>query len=111
MPSSVPPLYDQVRDGSRRVRARERAVAWLGRPPYAAAAGIGALLGVGSAIVDFLERALPSLMPLPPFTARQMLGAMPVRVVTGATLAIGAAALLRFTRWAYFRARFGARAT
>ena len=111
MPLSVPPLYDQVRDGSARIRARERALAWLGRPPYATAAAIGALLGVGSAIVDFLERTLPSLMPLPPFSARQMLEAMPMSAVAGATLAICAAALLRFTRWAYFRARFGVRAT
>jgi hypothetical protein len=111
MPSSVPPLYDQVREGSARVRARERAVAWLGRPPYAITAGVGALFGVSSALVAIIERWLPSLMPLPPLTTRQMLVGIPVRAAYGAGLFLIAAVLLRFTRWAYFRARFGARAT
>ena len=109
--TSVPPLYDQVREGSARAGARARALARLGRPSYALAAAAGILFGIGSALVEFLDRALPSLMPHAPFTLNQMLAAMPGRAVIGGALAVTGAAVLRFARWAYFRARFGAQAT
>ena len=109
--ASMPPLYDQVREGSARLRARERALAWLGRPSYGIAAAAGALFGVGSAIVDSLDRRLPSLMPSPPLSLGQTLVEALSRAALYTVVAVGAAALLRFGRWAYFRACFGARAT
>ena len=108
---SVPPLYDQVRLGSARRSARDRALAWLGRPSYGIAAAAGALFGVGSAIVDNLERQLPSLMPRPPLSLGQTLVEALSRATLYAVFGVSAAALLRFARWAYFRARFSARAT
>ena len=109
--TSVPPLYDQVRESSARAGARARALARLGRPSYALAAAVGILLGIGSALMEYLDRALPSLMPHAPFTAHQMFASMPGRAIIGGALAVAGAALLRFTRWAYLRARFGAPAT
>jgi hypothetical protein len=106
--SSVPPLYDQIRDGSARIRARDRALAWLGRPGYGAAAAAGALLGVGSAVVDSVDRRLPSLMPRPTLTLGQTILEVWNRALLYAAVFVGAAVLLRFMRWAYFRARFGA---
>ena len=105
---SVPPLYDQMRQGSAHTRARERALAWVGRPNLGVAAATGALLGVGSAIVDSVNRRLPSLMPLPALTLRQTLVEILSRATVYAVIFVCAAAVLRFTRWAYFRARFGA---
>src|SRR5690242_11962356 len=109
--ASVPPLYDQVCEGSARVRARERALGWLGRPSYGIAAAAGAVFGVGSALVDSLDRRLPSLMPRPPLSLGQTLVEGLSRAALYTVLALCAAALLRFARWAYFRARFSARAT
>jgi hypothetical protein len=108
---SVPPLYEQVQQGSARRRARDRALAWLERPSYGVAVAAGALFGIGSAIVDSLDRELPSLMPRPPLSPGQTLVEALSRAVLYAVIAVGAAALLRFARWAYFRARFGAQAT
>ena len=108
---SVPPLYDQVRQGSARRSARDHALAWLGRPSYGIAAAAGALFGFGSAIVDGLDRQLPSLMPRPPLSLGQTLVEALSRAALYAVFAVCAAALLRFARWAYFRARFSARAT
>ena len=109
--ASVPPLYDQVREGSARVRARERALAWLGRPSYRVAAAAGTLSGIGSAVVISVERRLPSLMSLPQLSLRQTLVEVLYRAAIGAALALCAAALVRFARWTYFRVRFGVRAT
>jgi hypothetical protein len=103
---SVPPLYEQVRDGAARRSARDRALAWLGRPSYGVAAAAGALFGVGSALVDSLDRRLPSLMPLPPLSLSQTLVEALSRAALYTVFAVGAAALLRFGRWAYYRARF-----
>jgi hypothetical protein len=108
---SVPPLYDQVREGSARRSARDRALAWLGRPSFGVAAATGAVFGVGSAIVDSLDRQRPSLMPLPPLSLSQTLVEALSRAALYAIFAVCAAAVLRFGRWAYFRARFGTRAT
>ena len=108
---SVPPLYDQIRQGSARIRARDRALAWLGRPSFRVAIVVGALVGVGSAIVDSIDRRLPSLMPRPPLSVQQTAVEVLYRATLYAVLAVGAAALLRLARWAYYRARFNARAT
>ena len=108
---SVRPLYDQVRQRSSRARARERALAWLRQPSYAVAAVAGASFGVGLAIVAIAEHWLPSLNPLPPLTGRQALAQIAWSVVSGAVFTVITAALLRLARWAYYRARFGARAT
>src|SRR5688572_21939295 len=105
---SVPPLYDQVRQGSARLRAHERALGWLGRPSYGIAAAAGALFGVGSAIIDSLDRQLPSLMARPPLSLGQTLVEALSRAALYTVFAVCAAALLRFARWAYFRARFSA---
>jgi hypothetical protein len=107
----VPPLHDQVREGSARRSARDRALAWLGRPSYGVAAAVGALIGVGSAMVDSLDRRLPGLMPQPPLSLGQTLVEALSRAALYTVLALCIAAVLRFARWAYFRARFGARAT
>ena len=108
---SVPPLYDQVREGSTRQRARDRALAWLGKPSYGGAAATGALFGAASAIVDSVGRRLPSLMPVLPLSFRQTLFEILNRAAFYAVVAVCAAAVLRFARWVYFRARFNARAT
>ena len=109
--SSVPPLYDQVRQNASRAQARERALAWLGRPSYAGAAAAGASFGIGLAIVSIGARWLPSLNALSRLTGVQALEQISWGAVSGAVLAVIAAALLRLGRWAYYRARFGARAT
>jgi hypothetical protein len=50
-------------------------------------------------------------MPLPPLSLRQTLVEILYRATFYAVVLVCATALLRITRWAYFRARFGARAT
>jgi hypothetical protein len=100
--ASVPPLYDQVRKGSARVRARERALGWLGRPSYGIAAAGGRPArrrlgdrrqsGAPAAKASCRDRAVARPDPVEALS----------RAALYAVLAICAAALLRFARWAYF---------
>ena len=108
---SVPPLHDQVRTASRRTRAYERALSWCARPSFSGAAILGASFGVGSTLVTLLEQWIPVLAPRSAFTAPELLGELAWRVAVDTVLALSLAALVRAARWAYFRARFGARAT
>ena len=102
-------MYEQVRRGSARVRARERALARLRTISYPAAAALGATVGGAVTLGRHLERMLPSLNPQPPVW--QGLGPDLLFMVTSGALAAPLALLLKraTARW-YLRVRFNERA-
>ena len=102
-------MYEQVKRGSARNRAYERALARLRTISYPAAAWLGATVGAVVTLARHVERLLPSLNEQPP--AWQGFGAdLVFMVISGALAAPLALLLKRSIARLYLRVRFHVRA-